>query len=110
MNGHRRGLGRRIGPIVVAIVALGASSARAASPPTDPAGFTSFVVQKFRDLRPTDGIKVTGDLQLDITAPAGEFTTDLHPLLSICTRAPDRCEEVVTDRVAKPLGVPRHTC
>jgi hypothetical protein len=103
MNGHRRGLRLRayIGATVTAIMVVNATSASAASPPTDPAGFTAYVVKKLHAARPAEEIKVVGDLKLTIEAPAGEYTTDLRPLLSICTRAPDRCDDVVADRVRK---------
>ena len=102
MIGHRRGLTRRacVCAAVLAAAVAGAISALAASPPSDPAGFTAFVVQKFHAARPTDEIKVIGELQLDIKAPAGEFTTDLHTVRSACERMPDRCEEIVTEHVA----------
>lgn len=102
MIGYQRALAffACIGATVMTMAGMVASRAHAAPPPTDPAGFTAFVAQKFHAARPTDEIKVTGDLQLAIKAPAGEFTTDLHTVWSTCGQMPDRCDEIVTEHIA----------
>jgi len=87
------------------LAAIGAGTVARAAPPTDPSGFTAFVAQSFRQARPADRVRIAGELALDIQAPAGEFTTDLHTVYGGCGRFPEHCDDIVAMFVNKISAV-----
>lgn len=85
--------------LFAALVSLSISSsveARGKGIPKSAPAFTKFVARFIQDAMPSANVNVTGRLRLDVEAPKGGHTTDLHNVYSVCQRNPDTCNEEVT--------------
>jgi uncharacterized protein YtpQ (UPF0354 family) len=71
--------------------------------PKSAPAFTKFVAKFIQEALPSAKVTVAGRLRLDVEAPNGGHTTDLHNLYSTCQRAPDTCDEEVTAFVANAV-------
>ena len=100
------GMRAALRPIVVLFVALlsvnssGADARETKGVPKSAPAFTKFVAVFIRQALPSATVSVTGRLVLDVDAPNGRHTTDLHNVYSICRRNPDLCDAEVTTFVA----------
>jgi hypothetical protein len=75
---------------------------RVGIPKSAPA-FTKFMARFIADALPSAKVSVIGRLRLDVEAPKGGHTTDLHNIYSACQRNPDACTEDVTVFVAQAV-------
>jgi hypothetical protein len=71
--------------------------------PKSAPAFTKFVARFIQDALPSAKVTVIGRLQLDVEAPNGGHTTDLHNVYSTCQRDPDICDQEVTVFVAQAV-------
>jgi uncharacterized protein YtpQ (UPF0354 family) len=78
----------------------GANAAERGVPKSAPA-FTKFVGRSIQDAMPAAKVTVIGRLRLDVEAPKGGHTTDLHNVYSTCQRNPETCGEEVSTFVAQ---------
>lgn len=97
---------------VAVLSAISASSVEAREakgiPKSAPA-FTKFIGVVIQKTLPGTMVTVAGRLMLDVRPPSGKLhMTDLHNIYSICQRAPDRCEDEVTNFVADAVYNYKH--
>jgi hypothetical protein len=84
--------------VALACVLLSSMSADAkvlGIPKSAPA-FTKYVARFIQEAMPEAKVAVIGRLRLDVEAPHGGHTTDLHNVYSVCRRTPDICGVEVT--------------
>jgi hypothetical protein len=84
---------------------LGAAGAVAA--PTDVAGFTALLADKFADANPDAKVEVKGPLELEITIGKGPHQTLLRNVWGLCQRVPERCDLAIDDFVGHYSGAMR---
>ncbi len=94
---------RRTVPLIVLVflalswmgVGSGAAAKERGIPKSAPA-FTKFVGRLIQQVMPDAKVTVLGRLRLDVEAPKGGHTTDLHNVYSTCQRNRDTCGAEVT--------------